>query len=56
MDFGQAVEFDVPHNLLKDENGIFYGMVRELGVKEFDRLSKIAMNKFDTNKIQSTIL
>lgn len=42
MDAGKAVEFDKPHNLLQNENGIFCGMVRALGPQEFKRLSEIA--------------
>lgn len=48
MDAGTAVEFDAPHNLLQNENGVFYGMLKALGQQEFKRLSEIAqkyMNK-----------
>lgn len=42
MDAGRAVEFDKPHSLLQNENGVFYGMVKALGSQEFKRLSDIA--------------
>lgn len=42
MDAGELVEFDEPHNLLQNENGIFYGLVKALGEQEFDRLAQIA--------------
>lgn len=46
MDSGIAAQFDEPHNLLQDENGIFHGMVMALGEHEFNRLSQIARYKF----------
>lgn len=49
MDSGKASQFDEPHNLLQDKNGIFYGMVMALGEHEFNRLSQIARYKFDSN-------
>lgn len=42
MDAGVAVEFDKPHNLLQNENGIFFGMVKALGSQEFKRLLEMA--------------
>lgn len=48
MDTGRAAEFDEPHNLLKDESGIFYGMVKALGSQEFNRLSQTAEDKFNS--------
>ncbi|XP_031636272.1 multidrug resistance-associated protein 4-like [Contarinia nasturtii] len=45
MDLGRAAEFDKPHNLLKDDSGIFYSMVQALGPQEFNRLSQIAQEK-----------
>lgn len=47
MASGKAVEFDEPYNLLQNENGIFHGMVKALGAKEFDRLSQVALEKFN---------
>lgn len=53
MDSGQTAEFDNPHNLLKNENGIFYGMVQALGPKEFGRLSRIAQDKlYDDHSVE----
>lgn len=48
MDTGRAAEFDEPHNLLQDGTGIFHGMVKALGPQEFNRLSKLAQDKFNT--------
>lgn len=45
IDSGVTVEFDEPHNLLQNECGIFYRMIQSLGENEFDRLSKIAMER-----------
>ncbi|XP_055306890.1 ATP-binding cassette subfamily C member 4-like isoform X2 [Sitodiplosis mosellana] len=59
MASGKAVEFDEPHNLLQNQNGIFYGMVKALGPKEFDRLSQAALEKFNVehcDNIHSTSL
>lgn len=50
MSFGSAIEFDKPHNLLQNENGIFHSMVKAMGEQEFDRLSQIAANKFKSSK------
>ncbi|XP_055302579.1 ATP-binding cassette sub-family C member 4-like isoform X2 [Sitodiplosis mosellana] len=48
MDTGRAAEFDEPHNLLQNQTGIFYGMVKALGPQEFNRLSQMAREKFNT--------
>lgn len=48
MDTGRAAEFDEPHSLLQNHEGIFYGMVKALGPQEFNRLSQVAQDKFDT--------
>lgn len=42
MDAGKAIELDKPHNLLQNEDSIFYGMVKALGPNEFKHLSEIA--------------
>lgn len=47
MDSGKAVEFDEPHILLQKSTGIFHGMVKALGPKEFQRLSQVALEKFN---------
>lgn len=48
MDTGRAAEFDEPHNLLQNDNGVFYGMVKALGTQEFNRLSQMAQEKQST--------
>ncbi|XP_031628372.1 multidrug resistance-associated protein 4-like [Contarinia nasturtii] len=45
MDFGKIAEFDEPHILLQNENGIFHGMVKALGDQEFIRLSQVALRQ-----------
>lgn len=45
---GRAAEFDEPHSLLQNHAGIFYGMVKALGPQEFNRLSQVALDKFNT--------
>ena len=47
MDTGRAAEFDEPHNLLRNQTGIFYGMVKALGPQEFHRLSRVALDKYN---------
>ena len=50
MDAGQIVEFDEPYKLLqKNENGIFYGMVKALGDHEFNRLTELASDNYITS-------
>ena len=61
MDSGRASEFDEPHNLLKNQNGIFCGMVKALGEHEFERLSQVALEKFEAaknnaDKVETTTL
>lgn len=46
MDAAKAVEFDKPHKLLQNKNGIFYGMVKALGDQECDRLMEIALDEY----------
>lgn len=48
MDAGRAIEFDDGHTLLKNELGIFSGMVKTLGPLEYNRLAQAAQEKFDT--------
>lgn len=50
MDSGRAAEFDEPHNLLQNNTGIFYGMVKALGHTEFKRLTEIALDKFNSER------
>ncbi|KAG5878881.1 hypothetical protein JTB14_005772 [Gonioctena quinquepunctata] len=46
MDFGTIVEFDHPHRLLQDNNGIFYKMVSETGKATADQLRRIASDTY----------
>nr|XP_023014259.1 probable multidrug resistance-associated protein lethal(2)03659 isoform X1 [Leptinotarsa decemlineata]XP_023014260.1 probable multidrug resistance-associated protein lethal(2)03659 isoform X1 [Leptinotarsa decemlineata]XP_023014262.1 probable multidrug resistance-associated protein lethal(2)03659 isoform X1 [Leptinotarsa decemlineata] len=46
IDGGSAVEFDHPHLLLKNPEGIFYGLVRETGKAMADHLIEIAEKNF----------
>jgi len=42
MDAGVMVEFDHPHNLLKDENGVLYKMVEQTGPANAELLHSVA--------------
>lgn len=42
MDCGSAVEFDHPHLLLQNSDGIFYGLVKETGKAMADYLAEIS--------------
>lgn len=46
IDAGTAVEFDHPHKLLKNRNGLFYGMVQQTGVTTARLLHHIASEVF----------
>lgn len=46
MESGRVVEFDRPHNLLQNSNGVFYKMVAEAGRAESDALRKVAREAF----------
>lgn len=45
MDAGSAKEYDIPHKLLKNPNGIFRSMVEATGPQESDQLKKVAAQK-----------
>lgn len=47
MEAGETVEFDTPHRLLQNKNGIFYSMVKELGEQEFEHLLQKALDKYN---------
>jgi hypothetical protein len=42
MDTGRVVEFDHPHNLLKNKDGFLYSMVKETGPDTADLLQAVA--------------
>jgi ATP-binding cassette subfamily C (CFTR/MRP) protein 4 len=42
MDAGEMVEFDHPHNLLKNQNGFLYKMVEQTGLANAQMLHNIA--------------
>ena len=51
MDVGKAVEFDEPYLLLKNRDGIFFGMVNALGENEFERLTQLAYENSTTTDL-----
>lgn len=42
LDAGTVVEFDHPHSLLKNKDGVFYSMVKETGPDTADLLHAVA--------------
>lgn len=42
MDEGTMVEFDHPHNLLQNKEGVFYKMVEQTGLDAADLLHRLA--------------
>ncbi|KAF2900921.1 hypothetical protein ILUMI_05261, partial [Ignelater luminosus] len=46
MDAGTMVQFDHPHILLQDEDGIFYGMVQQTGKAMAETLTKVAEDSY----------
>lgn len=48
MDAGRLAEFDEPYNLLQNKHGIFHGMVEALGTKDYNRLSQIALDQYNS--------
>jgi len=46
IDAGTVVEFDHPHNLLKNEHGFFYKMVAQTGQNNAQSLHSIAYEVF----------
>ncbi|XP_050309352.1 probable multidrug resistance-associated protein lethal(2)03659 [Anthonomus grandis grandis] len=47
MDAGEAVEFDHPHILLQNIEGVFYGLVKGTGKATAEQLAEIARKKFE---------
>lgn len=56
MDSGRAIEFDAPHKLLEDPNGIFTSMVKSLGATEFEILSQKACEVYRSSSMELTNL
>lgn len=48
MDAGRSAEFDEPYTLLQKKHGIFHGMVEALGTKDYNRLSQIALDQYNS--------
>lgn len=46
MDAGYAKEYDIPHKLLQNANGIFTSMVEATGPQECDQLKRVAAQKY----------
>ncbi|XP_023244548.1 multidrug resistance-associated protein 4-like [Centruroides sculpturatus] len=46
LDTGKLQEFDSPYALLKNVNGIFYNLVKKMGVISMNELYKIAKEKY----------
>lgn len=46
MDAGSAKEYDIPHKLLQNADGIFRSMVDTTGPQESEQLKKVAAQKF----------
>lgn len=42
MDSGTMIEFDHPHNLLKNEDGVFFKMVEQTGRATAELLHNVA--------------
>ncbi|KPM06851.1 ABC transporter sub-family C-like protein 4 [Sarcoptes scabiei] len=47
LDAGQVVQFDSPHNLLQDQNGIFYHLVQQTGPQMSKKLTMTATKTFE---------
>lgn len=55
MDFGQAVEFGHPHELLLESNGFFSSMVKETGPDLEKRLRKVAEDDYQQKQSTATV-
>lgn len=56
LDMGQLAEFEAPHILLQQENGIFRGMVEKMGPAAFSRLAAIAEETFNNKSNSQQIM
>lgn len=50
MESGKMVEFDHPHMLLQNQNGVFYKMVQETGKSMSEQLRKVAFMSYQRQK------
>lgn len=51
MDAGKMVEFDHPHNLLKNKDGFLYKMVEQTGRATADLLHSVAEEVLKTTRL-----
>lgn len=49
MDAGAVREFDHPHRLLQDANGVLRNMIEATGANECEQLKKMAENKYNSS-------
>lgn len=50
MEAGEAREFDVPHLLLQNEQGLLRDMVEATGARESQTLKRIALDTYNAQK------
>lgn len=55
MDAGKMVEFDHPHNLLKNKDGFLFKMVEQTGRATADLLHSVAEEVIETMKFLKSI-
>ncbi|CAH1738400.1 unnamed protein product [Aphis gossypii] len=55
MDAGTVVEFDHPHNLLKNKKGVFYKMVEQTGPDTTDLLHRLAAESYHSVTFKSFV-
>ncbi|KAF0769822.1 putative multidrug resistance-associated protein lethal(2)03659 isoform X4 [Aphis craccivora] len=51
MDAGKMVEFDHPHNLLKNKDGFLYKMVDQTGKATAELLHSVAAESYRTHQL-----
>ncbi|CAH1105143.1 unnamed protein product [Psylliodes chrysocephalus] len=54
MDAGRSVEFDHPHTLLQDKQGIFYSLVQQTGRSTAKTLTAIAESSYNFENAQTS--